>query len=126
MALQVVGSLITGAFRGVRQNEVGFNCKTFKLELTPEVRDVLNGITGEGIGFAVSIIPMGKLTMEGEILSSNSGIIVATFIAPFVPVNNVTFYGRTGGFYLMTASIGQDREGWNDISAELESRPLIA
>lgn len=124
MALQLIGSAITGSYRGIRSNEVGINVSSFDLELTPEVRDVLKGITDEGIGFAVSILPMGKLTMEGEILG-NTGVMAATFIVAFVPVNNVSFFGRTGGLYLMSASPKQTRDGWNTISAEFESRPLI-
>lgn len=113
------------SFRGVNVAEVGINCSKFSLECEPEVNDWLAGITGEAIGKAVSAIPMGRLTIEGEITGS-TGIMAASFGTAMVPANSVTRFGRSaGGFYMNRATTDVDRDGWNRVSCEFESRPLV-
>jgi hypothetical protein len=124
-ALTLIG-VSSPTYRGVNTAETGINCSRFSLEVEPEVNDWLPGITGEAIGKAVSTIPMGRLTIEGEITGS-TGVMAAVFGTAFVPANSVTRFGRSaGGFYMNRATTDIDRDGWNRVSCEFESRPLVA
>lgn len=118
---------LSGYQRGVASDEVGINIERFDVEVEPEINDWLPGKDGQARGKAVGD-PMGKLTIEGEIGAGGVGsILVAVFITPFVPVNSVTYFGRSaGGFYLDRGTVSQKRDGWKSISAELSSRFNVA
>lgn len=123
MALSYVN--LSGFQRGIESNETGINCSRFGLEVEPEINDWLSGIDGQSRGKAVGD-PMGKLTIEGEI-SGSTGVMAAVFGTAFVPVNDVTYFGRSaGGFYLNRGNVTQEREGWKSVTAEFESRFNVA
>lgn len=124
MALTLVN--LSGFQRGVASNEAGININRFSIEISPEINDWLPGKDGQARGKAVGD-PMGKLTLEGEIFDVSVGIMAASFIAAFAPVNTTAFFGRSaGGFYLDRGTVTQDRSGWRDANAELESRFGVA
>jgi len=124
MALTLIN--LSGFQRGVASDELGINIESFSVEVSPEVNEWLPGKTGEARGKAISAIPQGKLTFNGEISDISAGIGAATFGTAFVPVNTTAYLGRSaGGWYLNTVTVGQDRSGWKTISAEAESRSLV-
>ncbi len=130
MALQLIGFDGTAepdAYRGVHTAELGINCESVKAKYSPEVKEKLAGITGESRAFAVSALASCALTISGEILKASVGILVAVFNTAFAPAStHLAYYGRTGGFYLDSADIEEDRSNWWKGTWELSSNPLIA
>lgn len=113
---------LTGFQRGIEKDELGINAAKFSLEVEPEINDWLPGIDGHARGKAVGD-PMGKLTLDGEIIEPFTGVMSAAFATAFVPANDVTYFGRSaGGFYLDRATVDQERDGWKKLSAEFSSK----
>lgn len=123
MALTLVN--LSGFQRGIASNEIGINCRTFTVEVEPEINDWLPGIDGQARGKAVGD-PMGKLNIEGEI-SGATGVMAATFAVAFVPTNTVNYFGRSaGGFYMDRATVSQERDGWKSLASEFSSKFNVA
>ncbi len=101
--------------------ETGINIESYKLTVTPEIDDYLEGPDGQAICNAVGD-PKGDLDISGE-YRSVAGIIAASFIAAFVPTNNTSFWGRTqGGFYLKSGDYEIGRSAWRKVSCKFASR----
>ncbi len=123
MALTLIN--LSGHTRGVPSNEVGINCARFVVEVEPEINDWLAGIDGQAKGKAVGD-PMSKLTIEGEI-SGATGVMAAVMATAFVPVNSVTYFGRSaGGYYLSKGTVTVGRDEWKAVTAEFESKFNVA
>lgn len=125
MALTLIPSNL-GLQRGFNGNaELGINAESFKLTVTPEIDDYLPGIDGQAICNAIGD-PMGELEIDGEYRSS-AGVIAASFIAAFVPVNSTTYWGRSaGGFYLKSGELSIGRSEWKKVATKFSSRFNIA
>lgn len=117
---------LSGYKREILADELGINASKLTLVVEPEVNEWLPGINSMARGKAVGD-PMGKLTIEGEFNTTLAGVMLATFIVAFVPVNGMTYFGRSaGGFYLDSATVTREREGWHSVSAEFSSRFNVA
>lgn len=130
MALRYIGFDGTAepdALRGLNVQESGYNTESFELEYMPAVRDKLAGITGEPRAFAVSEKASAKLSIKGEIMKASVGSLASNFYTVFVPVEtHTTLFGRTGGFYIVSANVHLNRNDWYKGGVECESDPLIA
>ncbi len=105
--------------------ELGINVQSFRVTITPEIDDYLNGPDGQALCNAVGD-PQGELEITGETRSS-AGMITASFITPFVPVNSTNYWGRTqGGWYLKSGEREISATGWMSITTRFASRFNIA
>lgn len=103
-------------------DELGINASKISLTVEPEVNVWLPGINSQARGKAVGD-PMGKLTIEGEFNSTLAGMMLSTFVTPFVPVQGMTYWGRSqGGFYQDSGQVERVREGWSTATCEFSSR----
>ncbi len=113
---------LSGFKREIVADELGINCSKLTLVVEPEVNEWLPGINSMARGKAVGD-PMGKLTIEGEFNTSLAGVMLAVFTTAFVPVNGMTYFGRSqGGFYLDSATVTRGREEWHAVTAEFSSK----
>lgn len=123
MSLTIVGT--NGYTRGL-SNETGINCKSFKLDVEPEINEKLPGVDGQAICKAIGN-PMGKLSIEGEFNSTLAGLMTSSFVSAVTFSNSTTYFGRTqGGWYMDKASINLERDGWQSMSTEYSSNWNIA
>lgn len=123
MAITLIN--LSGFQRGILSNEVGINCSKFSVVIEPEVNEWLLGITGQARGKAVGD-PMSTLSIEGEI-SGATGVMAATFVTAFIPVNVTSYFGRSaGGYYMDKATVDQERTGWLNVNAEYSSKFNVA
>lgn len=113
---------LSGFAWSIASNETGINAAKIDLEIEPEINEWVPGIDGQARGKVVGD-PMGKLTIEGETSSTNSGIMAATFVSAFVPVNSMSFFGRTqGGFYPDRFNLARERGVLQKVTGEFSSR----
>ncbi len=110
-------------FNGV--SESGINAESFRVTVTPQVDDYLEGIDGQPICNAVGD-PQGELEITGEFRSS-AGSVAASFITAFVPSNSTNYFGRTqGGWYLKSGEAAIGRSEWKKITTRFMSKFGIA
>lgn len=117
-----------GGTWGIPSQETGQNIAKIDYEAQPEINEWIPNIDGQARGKVVGD-PMGKLSMEGETMSTNAGIMVAVFTSAFVPVNNslLGFFGRSqGGWYPDTLKLAIERGVLQKVSGEFSSRFNVA
>jgi hypothetical protein len=119
MALILVN--LTGFSRGVRQDEVGLNIKSIKSAVEPEFTEFLNGKDNARRGFAQGPMKL-TATIEGEVNTGLTGIMAARIGTAVTLVNSVAYFGApTTGLYLMKGDVTEARDGWLEMSCELEA-----
>ncbi len=125
MALTLVPSNL-GLQRGFNGTvELGINSQSFRLTVTPEIDDYLNGPDGQALCNAIGD-PQGDLEITGE-YRSNAGAIAASFITAFSPVNSTNYWGRSqGGFYLKSGELEISATGWKSVTTRFMSKFNIA
>lgn len=107
MAVTLVN--LSGFVWSIASAETGLNCAKFDVEVEPEINEWVPNIDGQARGKVVGD-PMGKLSIEGEISSTNTGLMAATFTTAFIPVNSANYFGRTqGGWYSDRLKISLER-----------------
>jgi hypothetical protein len=120
MALTYIN--LTGFQGGVAADETGINIKTFKTDVEPEFKNLLQGKTGEVRGFGVA--PMKKIvTIDGEV-SGSTGVMAATATAAFTPANSSSYFGAPAtSLYLDKGSVTENRENgaWKEVSTEFSA-----
>ena len=113
---------------GILSDEIGINAENITLEVQPEINEWVPGINGQSRGKVVGD-PMGDLTIEGEYASTDApqGILASVFPTAFVPVNTMSYFGRTaGGFYPDSFTITRNRSSLQKVSAKFSSRFQVA
>lgn len=125
MSLTLVPSN-TGVQRGFAGvGETGINAETFRLTVTPEIDDYLQGIDGQALVNAIGD-PMGELEITGEI-KALTGVVAASFVTAFSPNNSTIYFGRSqGGFYLKSGEVAIGRSEWKKATCRFASRFGIA
>ena len=116
---------------GITSDETGILIKSYGLSFEPEFTDPLTNKVGERINEARGAI-CTKISITGEI-SSETGLIDATFTAAVTLTNSLGVTGvagglvaNTGGVYMNTAKIDQSATGWKTFSAEYQQYAGIA
>lgn len=123
-AVSIVGG--SGYQYGVGSAETGINCESYEVEYMPEVNEELQGIGGETFILARSTKFTREATIDGEV-NAATGLMALTLLVAAVPANASSTYGDgTGGFYLQSATVTQNRKGWEKVSIKLRSRPGLA
>lgn len=121
MAVTLLNS--SGYNWGILSNETGIKAATFTIRCEPEFREPRMGLQNAIEGWAIG--PMQRsVTIAGEIssFSSPAGVAAITAIVAFVPTNSVNYFGATtGGLYLISGEITNERAGWSSVSVELQS-----
>ena len=124
MSVQLVS--LSGFVWGIASAELGINCAKLSLEVQPEINEWVPNIDNQARGKVVGD-PMGKLSIEGEITDITAGALAAVVQTAFVPVNSMTFFGRSaGGFYFDRGTIDRERGILRKMTAEFSSRFNVA
>jgi len=109
---------LTGAARGVAQDETGINIRSFKTSVEPEFKDKLPGKNGEIRGFAVGAMQT-TVSIEGEVMG-NTGIMALTATTSASVANAYTYFGNGApDLYLDKGEVTEARDGFKDVSVEL-------
>lgn len=119
MALTLTNT--TGFVRGIRQTETGINVKSFKTAVEPEFTEYLMDLVNTRRGMAQG--PMkATITIEGEVNTGLTGLMAAVLGSAVTTANSVAYFGApTTGKYLMKGEVTEARDGWLDMSMELEA-----
>ncbi len=99
----------TGYQPGVEADESGINVENFDVEYKPESKEFLKNRVGSKIGFSVLDVE-ADITVDGEV-NAATGLMSASFSAAVVLANDTDQFGLTsGGIYLDSVNIKQNRE----------------
>lgn len=115
---------LSGFSWSIATAETGCNVAKLDYEAQPEINEWVSGINGEAIGKVVGD-PMGKLSLEGETSSTNTGVMAVIFTTAFIPANAALFalFGRSaGGWYADSGKLNIERGVLQKIALEFSSR----
>lgn len=110
----------TSAGWGVAADETGINIREFKSTIEPEFIEILPGKNNLARGKAVGDMKL-TVNISGEVLLA-TGIMAATAIVAFSPTNSTAYFGAPQtDLYLTRAEVTQSRDGWKDVSIDMEA-----
>jgi len=116
---------LPGFQRGVEQDEIGINIKSFEAGYKPEFKEFVNNKDNQKRGFAVADVEV-DITVEGEV-SGSTGLMAAGFATAVALANDTDEFGAsTGDVYLDSANVKQGRDAWRDVSFKLSKNALIS
>ena len=123
----------TGSQRGVTKDETGIKVESFEQDFSNPKSYLLDRFGGP-VGFAIAYDPRLTFTLSGEVAGS-TGLIAADFQAAYSTDQTLdtgvydfkTTSGTwSGGAYLDSASISQNREAWKSTSATFVMIPGLS
>lgn len=117
MAVTLLNS--SGYVWGIPSDEVGIKAASFVIRAEPEFREPRLGLQNAIEGWAIG--PMQRiLSITGEI-NNTTGVMAATSVVAFVPVNTDDYFGATtGGYYLTDGEVTLGRGEWKNVSANFQ------
>lgn len=119
MALVLVNT--TGFVRGIRQDETGINVKSVKSAVEPEWTEFLPDKVNVRRGMAQAPMKL-TCTIEGEVNTGLTGLMAAVLGVAVTVANSTSYFGApTTGKYLMKGEVTEARDGWLDMSIEVEA-----
>lgn len=120
MASSVTLINLSGYTWGIASNETSVNCSEFRIEIEPELIELLKGQRGTVRGKAIGSMKK-TVTMQFEI-GGAGGIMAAVSTAAFAPVNSTNYFGApTTGLYLTAGTVTLNRSGFKAGEATLEA-----
>ena len=109
---------LTGAQRGIAEDETGINIRSFKTTVEPEFKDKLPGKSGEIRGFAVGAMQT-SVAIEGEVFG-DTGIMALTATTAASVANTYTYFGNGApDLYLDKGEVTEAREGFKEVMVDL-------
>lgn len=105
---------------GVATDETGIKVATFTRRYAPEFKEPRHGLQNLIEGWAIGDI-QADITIEGEI-NATTGVMAIVATTAFAPSGDVTEFGfSTGGFYMNSAEVREERGGWKSVTVELQA-----